>query len=241
MNLLPIYYRTQFTGLLRAPAFVAGVVALPSLIFLFVTGTARGDNNAIFASFTVFATLSVAFFQFGVGIAQDRDTPWERYRRILPASPLLPFAANILVALTFAAISVGLLAVVANFTLPLSITLANALRLALALVGGAIPMALLGIAIGYWVSARAALAVANVLYLALSFGGGIFVPPRALPPWLDAISIWLPTRRMVELAWSAVGGRPMLAEHWGMLAAYAVLFAALALWGYRRDEGNRYS
>lgn len=241
MNLLPIYYRTQFTGLLRSPAFVAAVVALPSLIFLFVSGTARGDNNAIFASFTVFAALSVAFFQFGVGIAQDRDTPWERYRRVLPASALMPFAANVLVALTFAAISVGLLAIVASLTLPLTITWWNAARLALALVGGAIPMALLGIAIGYWVSARAALAVANVLYLALSFGGGIFVPPRALPGWLDAISTWLPTRRIVELAWAAVAGRPLQMEHWLLLAAYAVILAALALWGYRRDEGNRYS
>ena len=63
----------------------------------------------------------------------------------------------------------------------------------------------------------------------------------ALPAWLDAFSTWLPTRRIVELAWAAVAGRPLQMEHWGLLAAYAVLFAGLALWGYRRDEGNRYS
>jgi hypothetical protein len=75
-------------------------------------------------------------------------------------------------------------------------------------LGGAIPMALFGIAIGYWAPSTAALPVANIFYLALSFGGGLFVPPRSMPGFLDAFSRVLPTRHIGELG---MGERPRLA------------------------------
>jgi hypothetical protein len=35
-------------------------------------------------------------------------------------------------------------------------------------------------------------------------------------------------------------GQPTAVRHWLGLLAYAVGFAVLALWGYRRDEGTSY-
>ena len=70
--------------------------------------------------------------------------------------------------------------------MPVGIGVVAWLRLCVVLLGGSVPLALLGIAIGYWVPHRAALPVANVAYLVLAFGGGLFIPPQLFPEVLDA-------------------------------------------------------
>ena len=40
------------------------------------------------------------------------------------------------------------------------------------------------------------------------------------------------------MTWAAVLGQPSALGDWLGLLAYAVGFAVLALWGYRRDEGT---
>ena len=55
-------------------------------------------------------------------------------------------------------------------------------------------------------SARAAVPVANLVYLPLAYLGGLWVPPVAMPATINAISEWTPTRAMGELGWAAVTG-----------------------------------
>ena len=82
--------------------------------------------------------------------------------------------------------------------------------------------------------------IANIAYLGLAFGGGLFVPPRLFPGVLDVISQGLVSRHVVELAWRAVAGAPGPAGSWLWIAGYTVAGCLLAGWGYRRDEGERY-
>ena len=76
----------------------------------------------------------------------------------------------------------------------------------------------------------------------LAFAGGLFLPPEAFPAWLDALS---------QAAAVAGGPRPGRAGGDRRTPAYArarcwccsawtVLFAALAVTAYRRDEGRRF-
>jgi ABC-2 type transport system permease protein len=109
---------------------------------------------------------------------------------------------------------------------------------------GSIPFALLGIALGYWFSAKAAQPVAMLLYLPLSYAGGLWMPPDHLPRVVSVISPFLPTRAYAELIWRASGLQTSAGMRsftlWSALLAYTLLFAAIAWWGYRRDEGQRY-
>jgi ABC-2 type transport system permease protein len=111
---------------------------------------------------------------------------------------------------------------------------------AAALVVGAVPFALFGIALGYLVPARAALPVANLLFLPLSFLGGLWGGAQHLPDPLRSISRFLPTRQWGELLGSGMGDSAWAARDLFGLAAYAVCFALVAGWAYRRDEGERY-
>jgi ABC-2 type transport system permease protein len=121
-------------------------------------------------------------------------------------------------------------------TLPLS-------RLALsaaALLAAGVPLFALGITIGYSLSTKAAMAVAQSLLLPLAFGGGLFLPPNTFPGWLDAISTWLPTRAGRDLVVTATTGTDLPGTTLLMLGGWTLLTGSLAVWAYRRDEGRRF-
>jgi ABC-2 type transport system permease protein len=244
MRLILEHYRATMVGLIRTPAYSLVTVMIPGVVFLFI-GLSVGDSqeaaNIVMASFAIFAALGVAFFQFGVGIANERESPWEQFAHVLPVSPGTRFAGNVLAAVTFAIVAVGVLIVVALILTDAAMPMGSWLRLLVAVFLGAVPMALLGIAIGYWSPPKAALPIANILYLALSFGGGLFIRPSSMPDFLDSISKVLPTRQIGELAWAAVLGQPWTVQPWLWLVGYSVLFGVIAAAGYRRDEGVRYS
>jgi ABC-2 type transport system permease protein len=241
MTLLLAHARALTLELLRQPAYVVPTLAFPAVFFLFFatpgSGVAAGIRMATFAGF---AAIGVAFFQFGVGIASERSSPWESYVRTLPVTASVRLASRLLPAAAFAAASSAVVVVVAVVVTPVSLSPTAWLGLAAALVAGAAPFALLGVAIGYWAPPRAALPIANVLYLVLSYAGGLWFRPERLPRLVAAVSPLLPTHAFADvLAAAALGAVPPWRQC-GALGGFAVFFGFLAAWGYRRDELRRY-
>jgi ABC-2 type transport system permease protein len=227
--------------LLRYPAFSVPTLAFPGLFFLlFVSSREDRDATLLLASFAGFAFLAVAFFQFGVGIAAERETPWERFLRTLPARTSARFAARLLSGTVFGLASAGVVVLVGLATTDAHLTAVRWGALVVALVAGAVPFALLGIALGYWASPRGALPVANILYLVLAFAGGLWTTPANLPSGVASISPLVPTRQFGNVLWGATEGQLWRPRDWLLLLGWSAVFAALAAWGYRRDEGRRY-
>ncbi len=242
MRLVLLYARAGTLELLRYPAFSVPTLAFPALFFLlFVAPRPDADPTHLLASFAGFAVLAVAFFQFGVGIAAERESPWEQFVRTLPVRPRARFAARVLSASIFGLCSAALVVVAALSTTDAHLQAGRWAALAAALTLGSIPFALLGIALGYWVSPRAALPAANILYLALSFAGGLWTTPARLPSSVASLSPLVPTRPFGNVLWGAAEGHLWHPRDWMLLLAWAAAFALLAGWGYRRDEGRRYS
>lgn len=241
MKLALVHARFTTLELLRYPSFSVPTLALPAIFFAFF-GIPRGDTGAeiLLASFAAYAVLSVAFFQFGVAMAIERSRPWETYLRTLPVSPSTRMSARILSAVLFAFVAVAAVVAVALPTTTPNLPAAGWLRLGVALAAGGIPFTLLGIALGYWLPAKGALPVANILYLTLSYVGGLWTGPRGLPHALTGISQVLPTRQWGDVLWAAVLNGSWPAAHWLTLALYATAFGAFAAWGYVRDEGERF-
>lgn len=243
MRLTALHYRTHMVELLRLPSFAVSTLLLPSLLFLFF-GASAADTPAragfFAASWGIYGVLGVAFFQFGVGIAQAREKPWDTYLRILPTGSGPRIAAQVLTALSFAAASVAPVFVLAILINGLSISAADVVRTMIALTVGAVPFALMGIAIGFSVGARASVPIAHLAYFPLAFLGGLWLPPDSLPGVVQKISLLTPTRHYGEITWAAVGGRPWPLESWLWLAGYGLVFALLAVRAYKRDAGRRF-
>jgi ABC-2 type transport system permease protein len=241
MRLALLHARSMTVELVRYPAYVVPTLVFPSAFFLFfaVPGTEAGAT-ARMATFAGFAAIGVAFFQFGVGIAVERASPWEAYLRTLPVSVSARLAARVISAAGFALVASAGLLVVAVATTDATLAAPRWIALGLALVLGTVPFALLGIALGYWVPERAALPVANLLYLGLAYAGGLWISARSLPDAVRPISPYLPTRALADALVATTAGAPVAWRSWLVLAAFGALFAVLAVWGYRRDEGMRF-
>ena len=244
MRLALAYARAETANLARYPAYALPTVAFPAILLL-VLGRQfeRGEPDRLLAGFAATALLTVAFFQFGVGIATSRTTPWEAYLRTLPAAPTTRLVGRVLSALVFAAATVSAVALVAITVYRVEMAPWRLCALGLALLVGSIPFALLGIAFGYWLPPRAALPVANILYLPLAVGGFLWMrPTQDVPHGVDLASQLLPTRSWMEvLDPVATGDHAIPLHHVAALTAWGVLFFALAWWGYRRDEGERFT
>lgn len=242
MKLVLVHARAATLELLRYPAFSVPTLAFPALSFiLFVAPRNDADPTLLLASFAGFAVLAVAFFQFGVGIATERESPWERYLRTLPLRTRTRFAARIVSAALFGIASAGLAVTAALATTDARLTGTRWLGLALALLLGSVPFALLGIALGYMASPRGALPLANILYLVLAFLGGLWTTPARLPGAIASVSPLVPTRQFGDVLWGAAEGHLWQPCAWLVLAGWAIALGFAAAWGYHRDEGRRYS
>lgn len=241
MRLALVHARVTLLGLGRYPTFAVPTLLLPTLFFvLFGLPNAHVPHRVLTASFAAYAVLTVVFFQFGVGIAGERESTWEWYLRTLPVDVHVRFAGRIIAALAFAAFGAGLLLAAAAVSGFAGFGPVGWMRFLLALVAGAIPLSLLGIALGYWIPAKGALAVANVVYLVFAYAGGLWTGPRGLPAVAERLSPALPTRQWAEVLWPAVLGEPWDAGNWLALLGFTATFAGLAVWGYHRDEGRRF-
>jgi ABC-2 type transport system permease protein len=243
MTLVWAHARAETLQLLRYPSYSVPTVALPAVFLLvFGQGLATETPERLLAGFAATAVLIVTFFQFGVGIAVTRATPWETFARTLPVGPGTRLAARVLSAVGFAAATVTVVSVVAVAVFDARPSVLRAAALVLGLILGGVPFALLGIALGYWLPPRAAFPAANLVYFPLAIGGALWRRLEDAPRSADVASQFLPTRSWIEILDPlSTGERTVPLHHVIALAGWTLAFGAAAWLGYRRDEGERFS
>ena len=190
------------------------------------------------ASYAMWAILGVAFFQFGAGIAEERATAWERFLRTLRCRGSSGWPGGCCRRRCSAAAAAAVVIAEAHLINP-RVAADRWLPWILTLAAGG----------GWWPWPGSPWAT-----------GPARGRPRRWPPWPGCCwptwadcgplppssragrprSPYLPTRLWGELTWAAVQGQATSLGDWLGLAAWAVGFAVLALWGYRRDEDASY-
>lgn len=231
------YYLT--IELLRQPMYVVSTILFPAMFFWFFgvpNATDQTTARLLTGSFAAYGVLGVVLFQFGVGIAQERASPWSDTLRTLPLPCWIGIASRILSGFFFALLAVVGVLVTAALATPVGLSFELVSILSLALLLGAIPFALMGISIGLTVNGQSALPVANLIYLPLSFAGGLWLPPHALPKFVQDISPYLPTRMFGEVVWMVMLDEAFKQRQSFGLFVYALLFFMLSLLLFRRER-----
>lgn len=225
--------------LLRQPGFWIPTVIFPAMLYAFFGAQSGGGvwaANAM-ASFCIYAVLGVGFFQFGVSIAQDRESPFATWRRSLPGPAAHQWIARVFASLVFTAIAVLLVIGVALLMADIDLPLMAWVRLAGVCLVAVVTATLMGIALGSFASARAAVPLANLVYLPLAYLGGLWAPPIAMPEVIEAISRWTPTRAMGELSWAAINGGAWEARYLILLAIWTLIAGFLIAVAHFRTRG----
>lgn len=225
---------------LRTPSFYLPLFAYPVLLYLLVGlpgGGTEPQRLAVLVGFVLFSVLGTVTFQFGVGVAVSRQTAWERWLFSVPVRAATRLTARLAVACVFSGLFVLPVVLVGVIFGGVRADPGAVPGMVAAILAGAVPMGMMGLAMGYWFPVRGALGLANLVYLPLSFLGGLFSGGDAGDaPWADA-SLYLPTGAWTALTNASIGipshPAPLAA---GVLLGYAVAFGVLAATGYRRSQ-----
>jgi ABC-2 type transport system permease protein len=245
MTLVMTHARFQLLETVRIPVALIGSAFFPAASMLFFVVPFAGENaiGATFAtaSMITFAVMTTNLFSYGVGVAEDRAQPWDPYTRTLPAGPLPRFAGRVLSTLAMTYVALVPVVLIAALLTEATTTPVRFLTAIGTVAATAVPFTLMGLFIGYLLPMKAALAVAQVVFFPLAFGGGLLSAPGEAPGWVETIAPYLPTRGAVELMWATVGEFTPDPTALMMLGVWTVVFGALAVWAYRRDEGRRFT
>jgi ABC-2 type transport system permease protein len=245
MSLVVTHVKYQFLETVRIPIAVIGNAFFPAASMLFFVVPFAGDDPVAAtyatASMTTFAVMSSCLFTYGIGVSEDRAQPWDPYLRTLPAGPWPRFAGRLLTGLAFMGLALVPVVAIAALLTKATVSPAGLLLGLGALVVATLPFTLLGLFIGYALPSKAAIAVAQIVFFPLAFGGGLLSAPGQAPGFVEIIAPYLPTHGAVELVWAAVGDFTPDTTSLVMLAVWTAGAGALAVWAYRRDEGRRFS
>jgi ABC-2 type transport system permease protein len=244
-NAAGIYAReslAEITRSWRTPQFIIPTVALPPAFYaLFAIAMGRGDVDAAaysLATFGVFAAMGPALFGFGANVAVERETGQLELKRLSPMPGGAHVAAKLAACMLFAGLTqlvIYALGIGAGVRLEAS----QWAMLTAVHLGSVLPFALIGLGIGYRMKSKGAIALANVLFLAMAVMGGLWMPVSVLPAALQSAAWALPSYHLGELALMAAGQRPdaQVWLHAGPLALFTVAAALFAWTGQGKEAG----
>ena len=191
------------------------------------------------ASFGAYAVGQVMVFSFGIGVSTERMLKQDLLMRATPLPPIVHLLARSLSALLFALVAlIGLIVygvVVGGIREDLSVWATVVVRL----LAGSLPFIALGFAIGPRWQCRPGGGESHLRAAGVCLG--LFIPVSQLPSFAQQVAPYLPTYHYGQLAWSAIGApSEPVAVSLAWLTAYMVLFLALALRAYRREEEQKF-
>ena len=226
----------------RMPQFIIPTIALPPAFYaLFAMAMGQGSAEVAtrtLATFGVFAVMGPALFGFGANIAAERESGQLELKRLSPMPAGAQIAAKVAATSAFSMVAFALLYGL-GIAEGVSLNTARWVMLVGVHTLAIFPFALIGLGIGYRLGQKGAIAVANIVFLAMAVLGGLWMPIAVLPEAMQAIAWALPSYHLGEIALMAAGQREA-ANLW--LHAWPLtlitLAAALFAWTGERKQAK---
>jgi ABC-2 type transport system permease protein len=238
----------ELLKLLRLPVFAIPTIGFPLMFYvLFGLVLPAGGSNAshassyLLATYGAFGVIGIALSALGIGVAMERGQGWLAVKRASPMPVSAYFVGKYAMTVLFAGVMVALLATLGIAFGHVHLG-AHWVSLVAVLLLGGIPFCAIGLAIGYLAGPNSAAGVVNGVYLPMAFLSGLFIPITMLPTVLRRVAPAFPPYHLGQLALKAAGVLPA-GDAWvnvAALAGFALVFSALAVVAYRRDEGKTY-
>jgi len=240
--MIAYYLRLEIVRMLRDLRFIALAVVAPIgfyLLFATLFGGQPappgqlGGNVEIMVAMAAYGAMWAVMSTTGPRIAQEREIGWLQQVQAMPVKPGQLLAAKVVASVAMALPAIVLVCATAAVVKGVDLAAGQWLGVVGSMWVGSVPFAALGIAIGYALSADAAFPVSYGLYMALSAIGGLWVPPAVLPASFRRIAQMLPSNRLADLGWQIAGGHAIRWSTAGVLAAWALGLALIAVVAYR--------
>jgi len=235
--------RMELLKAARLPAFTIPVLLFPAMFYVLfgiLLGGQIGPTPMaayLLGSYATFGVIGAALFGVGVSVAAERGQGWLLLKRATPMPPLAYFAAKGIMSILTGTVIFLLLASLAVVFGGVRLPAASWLLLFTVLALGAAPFCALGCLLGYTSGPTSAPAIANLIYLPMSFASGLWIPIEVLPDILQRVAPALPPYHLARLAHGIISGEAAgAAGHVVVLIACTAAFLAASIFAYRRDN-----
>lgn len=214
----------------------------PLILFYVIVGTNKNapDQDGIsFAAYYMAGMIGFgamgAVIAGGARIALERNVGWTRQLRLTPLRPRNYLRVKVLTAYLTAAISIVLI-YAAGITLGVHMPIGKWLEMTGLILVGLIPFAAMGILLGHLLTADAmGPAMGGGMSLFALIGGSWF-PIGGDSGFMHELVRLIPSFWLVQAGRSSVpGSQPWTVEGWIVVAVWAIMLTAGAIWAYRRD------
>jgi ABC-2 type transport system permease protein len=241
--------RYEFVRAMRTKAYSLSVIGFPVIFYLFfgimmnrsehIGGMSVAKN--MLAGYAVFATIGSSLFGIGVGLSGDLSAGWLELKRASPMPPLAYLLAKCCTAMGFAIIIATILSIMGIAFGGVHLTFHEYATMIALVIIGSIPFACMGLVLALVAPFNAAPGFANMLYLPMSFLGGLWMPIEIMPTFLQKTAFIWPTYHLKQLVLASFNeghtGSSM-ASHWLGLGIFTALMIFLAGFFFQRREQN---
>jgi ABC-2 type transport system permease protein len=243
----PTFLGLEIRRLLRNRRTLVFTLVMPPAFFLLFGGLsdnyrhqAAGHGNVsayLMISFAVYGSM-IANTAAGASVAVERALGWSRQLRLTPLNPLAYLVTKVLTAMVIGAISVGIVFAIGAFSGAVQMPTHAWIVSGVVAWFCAIVFAAFGLFIGYLVPSENVMQILGPVLALLALMGGIFVPLSALSHTLQTLASYTPAYGVGKLARAALLGDSDLLGAVLNVVVWTALFAAGAMWRFRRDTAR---
>ncbi|HZQ44021.1 MAG TPA: ABC transporter permease [Acidobacteriaceae bacterium] len=248
LNIVLAEIRYELVRALRTRAFSLSAIGFPLMFYcLFGLLMNRGEDldgvlvaKYLLGGYAVFGSLGAAIFGVGVGVALDIHAGWLELKRASPMPPLAYIVSKCATAIAFSIIIVCLLSGLGVAFGHVHLSGAELARMLALAAFGSVPFCALGLVMAFLVPPNSAGGIANLIYLPMSFFGGLWIPITMLPHAVRLIAPALPTFHLAQLMYACFGATPKgaITGHLVNLLGFTSLMLGIAWIAFSRREQN---
>jgi ABC-2 type transport system permease protein len=246
LRIFTVETRYEFVRLLRTKAFSLSVIGFPVMFYvLFGLLINRGEHigaisvaRYMLGGYAVFGAVGAALFGVGNSLATELNMGWLELKRASPMPTMAYLLAKCCTAMGFGVIIVSVLCLLGITMGHVTLSLSEYVRMLALTVAAAVPFASTGLLMALLVPANSAPGITNLIYLPMSFLGGLWLPLQMMPSWLQRVAPLLPTYHLGQLMLGILGfpERGTTAGHWFSLLAYTLLVLGAAWIAFGKRE-----
>jgi ABC-2 type transport system permease protein len=238
----------EFLKLLRAKSFSLATIGFPVMFYL-LFGVANKhliDGNVhiakyMMASYACFGLIGAALFGIGVGMAAEINAGWLELKRASPMPPAAYLFAKCATAVAFGLIITSIMIAMGVTLAGVSISYAEVFWMLTLAIPGSIVFTSMGLLLAQLLPANAAPGIVNMIYLPMSFLGGLWMPLSQLPHWVRMVATVMPTYHLVQLMLGIFGHGYRMDDvstqtHWLALLAFTCIMLGSAWMVFQRKQ-----
>lgn len=238
----------EFLKLWRTKAFSLSVIGFPVMFYFLFGVVNKGMHEGgvavakyMLASYCCFGMVGAALFAIGAGLSGEKAAGWLELKRASPMPPMAYLVAKCVTAQAFGLIIVAVLVGVGVTLGGVVLNGHELLLMAGMALAGTVPFAAMGLLVALLAPANAATGFVNLIYLPMSFMGGLWIPIQYMPKWLQMIAPAMPTYHLGQLMLTVFGYQQagsVTSHHWFGLAGFTLVMLGISWAVFHRAEQN---